>query len=106
MLLSTFFRAITIIIFDISWVSILCFAILVPESLDEIVSKFFVKPSIHGIHHHAIDRDTNCNYSTIFSVWNRIFTTRNLLKLEAVNTLAIEGEKDQSLVQLLIRPFF
>ena len=118
-LLSTFFRAIIIIIFDISWMSIICFEILVlfssafhhsniriPEFLDKIVSKFFVTPSIHGIHHHAIDRDTNSNYSTILSVWDRIFTTRNLLKLTAVNTIGIEGEKDQSLIQLLIRPFF
>ena len=99
--------------------SIICFEILVlfssafhhsniriPEFLDKIISKFFVTPSIHGIHHHAIDHDTNSNYSTIFSVWDRIFTTRNSLKLKAINTIGVEGEKDQSFIQLLTRPFF
>lgn len=77
LLLSTFFRAI-IIIFDISWISIICFEILVlfasafhhsnihiPTFLDKLISKFFVTPSIHGIHHHAKERDTNSNYSHI-----------------------------------------
>ena len=109
-LLSTFFRAI-IIIFDISWISITCFENLVlfasafhhsnihiPMFLDNLVSKFFVTPSIHGIHHHAKERDTNSNYSTIFSVWDIIFTTRNSLKLTTVNNIGIEGEKDQSLI--------
>ena len=118
-LLGTFFRAIIIIIFDISWISIICFEILVlfasafhhsniriPTFLDKLVSKFFVMPSIHGIHHHAKERDTNCNYSTIFSVWDIVFTTRNSLKLTTVNNIGIEGEKDQSLIHLLIRPFF
>ena len=84
-LLSTFFRAIIIIIFDISWMSIICFEILVlfssafhhsniriPEFLDKIVSKRFITSSIHGIHHHAIDRDTNSNYSTIFNYIQRL----------------------------------
>ena len=117
-LLSTFFRAI-IIIFDISWISIICFEILVlfalafhhsniriPTFLDKLVSKFFVTPSIHGIHHHAKEHDTNSNYLTILNVWDRILTTRNSLKLTAVNNIGIEGEKDQSLIHLLIRPFF
>ena len=76
LLLSTFFRAIIIIIFDISWISIICFEILVlfasafhhsnihiPMFLDNLVSKFFITPSIHGMHHHAKERDTNSNYS-------------------------------------------
>ena len=118
-LLSTFFRAIIIIIIDISWMSVICFEILVlfssafhhsniriPKFLDKLVSKVFVTPSIHGIHHHAKERDTNSNYSTIFSVWDRIFTARNSLKLTAFNNIGIEGEKDQPLIHLLIRPFF
>ncbi|MFL2934242.1 MAG: sterol desaturase family protein [Thalassobaculaceae bacterium] len=117
-LLSTFFRAVIIIIFDISWVSIICFEIFVlfapvfqhsniriPELPNKIISKFSAVPSVHGIHHHAIDRDTNSNYSTIFSVWDKIFTTGRSLRLTAVGIISIAGKKDQPLLQLLIRPF-
>ena len=113
-----FFRAVITIIFDISWASIICFEILVLfasafyhsnirilELLNKIISKFFVAPSIHGVHHHVIDCDTNSNYSTIFSVWDKVFSTGNSLRLTAVDIISIGGEKDQPLLKLLIRPF-
>ena len=114
-----FFRAVITIIFDISWDSIIYFKIHVLfasafnhsnirmlELLNKIISKFFVTPSIHGVHHHVIDGDTNSNYSTIFSVWDKVFSTGNSLRLTAVDIISIGGEKDQPLLKLLIRPFF
>ena len=34
-------------------------------------------PSIHWVHHHAIRRDTDSNYSALLSVWDRLFGSRS-----------------------------
>ena len=43
--------------------------------LDPILSKVFVTPNFHKIHHHYVLPHTDHNYGNIFSLWDHIFGT-------------------------------
>jgi sterol desaturase/sphingolipid hydroxylase (fatty acid hydroxylase superfamily) len=42
---------------------------------EPLLSRFIVTPGIHAVHHSNTARDTDSNYSTIFSVWDKLFGT-------------------------------
>lgn len=46
-----------------------------PERLDRVLRAVFVTPAMHRIHHSQRLEETNSNYSTIFSWWDRLFGT-------------------------------
>ena len=46
-----------------------------PERLDQLVRKLWVTPDMHRIHHSARERETNSNYGTMLSGWDRLFGT-------------------------------
>jgi len=45
------------------------------DFLDPILSKIFVTPNFHKIHHHYILPHTDHNYGNIFSLWDHLFGT-------------------------------
>ena len=45
------------------------------DFLDPILSKVFVTPNFHKIHHHYILPHTDHNYGNIFSLWDHLFGT-------------------------------
>ena len=46
-----------------------------PERLDRLLRSVFVSPAMHRVHHHRSLPETDTNYSTIFSLWDRLFGT-------------------------------
>jgi len=46
-----------------------------PERLDRWMRAFFVSPNMHRIHHSDIQEETDSNYASIFSVWDRLSRT-------------------------------
>ncbi|MBK8007099.1 MAG: sterol desaturase family protein [Rhizobiales bacterium] len=46
-----------------------------PERLDRTLRWVFVTPNMHSLHHSSDHRETDSNYGTVFSVWDRIFRT-------------------------------
>ena len=46
-----------------------------PERLDRALRWLFVTPNMHCLHHSAWHRETDSNYGTVFSVWDRLFGT-------------------------------
>ncbi len=46
-----------------------------PARLDAVVRLVFVTPAMHRVHHSQVPADTNSNYATIFSWWDRLFGT-------------------------------
>jgi sterol desaturase/sphingolipid hydroxylase (fatty acid hydroxylase superfamily) len=44
-----------------------------PKWLEKVASKILITPSLHKIHHSKLVDETNSNYSTIFSFWDRLF---------------------------------
>jgi sterol desaturase/sphingolipid hydroxylase (fatty acid hydroxylase superfamily) len=46
-----------------------------PAWLDRLLGRVFVTPAMHRVHHHRSLPWTDTNYSTIFSLWDRLFGT-------------------------------
>ena len=49
-----------------------------PLRLERALSKVFVTPRMHGIHHSVFRSETDSNYSVIFSWWDRLHKTLRL----------------------------
>ncbi len=98
----------TIVIFE----TLLAFAAIfhhsnvkLPGWLERPLSHVIVTPSIHWVHHHAIRRDTDSNYSALLSVWDRIFASRSKTMRTPEMPIGVEGRKDRAFSGLVKRPF-
>jgi sterol desaturase/sphingolipid hydroxylase (fatty acid hydroxylase superfamily) len=49
--------------------------IKVSDNIQRILGYVIVVPNIHRIHHSKIIKETNSNFSSIFSFWDKIFIT-------------------------------
>src|SRR6056300_1283093 len=108
--LSALVRSIIIILFNIELINLLSSIfhhsnINIPEKLEKMISLIFVTPSIHWVHHHQRQSETDANYSTIFSWWDKIFNSKSLFKRKLNMPIGVEGDQEQDLVKLVIRPF-
>ena len=116
-LMSAGVRAVVIIALDIPLTSVLVFETLVlvaaifqhsnlrlPKRLEAVLSRVIITPSIHWVHHHAVRHDTDSNYGTTLSVWDRLFGTLSPTPRTPEMTIGVEREHDRSLLSLLVRP--
>jgi len=116
--IATFIRAAVIVLFAVPFSSVLLFETLVliftffhhsnialPPRFESALSKIIITPSIHWVHHHAIRKDTDSNYGTIFSFWDKLFRTKSLTKRFKTMKIGVEGGKDTQFLKLLLRPF-
>lgn len=114
---ATFVRACVVFLFALPFSSIVMFESLVlmaaffhhsniklPKRLEGILSKIIITPSIHWVHHHAIRSDTDSNYGTIFSFWDKIFQTRSKTLRTTTMKIGVEGMKDKPFLRLLVLP--
>jgi sterol desaturase/sphingolipid hydroxylase (fatty acid hydroxylase superfamily) len=76
-----------------------------PQHLEAALAKVVITPSIHWVHHHRRRRDTDANYGTIFSFWDRMFGSRTPTRRRPTMPIGIEGEDELGLLDLLARPF-
>lgn len=76
-----------------------------PDVLERALSLVIVTPSIHWVHHHAQRKDTDSNYATLLSVWDRIFASRSRTRRTPAMKIGVEGLSDRPLAGLLLRPF-
>ena len=82
--------------------------ISLPAWLDSAISKVFVSPNVHKVHHHHTQPLTDTNYGNIFSIWDRLFKTYSvpeigLLKY-GIDTHPLEKEHN-NMGKLLVIPF-
>ena len=77
----------------------------IPPRLERVLSWFVVTPAIHWVHHHAVRQDTDSNYATILSVWDRLFGQRSQTQRWPEMPIGVERLTDKHLFHLLIRPF-
>ena len=88
MLLSVFWRMAQIRLLGVDrealaiWQKLLMISILfhhsnlrLPESFEKQLVKFVVTPRMHGIHHSDVAAETNSNWSSLLSVWDRLHGT-------------------------------
>lgn len=117
-LLSALVRAAVIILLGIPFTTVAVFEVLVavnaifhhsnlklPPWLERPLSWLIVTPSIHWVHHHAIRRDTDSNYSALLSVWDRIFGSSSATRRTPEMPIGVEGLSDRSALSLVARPF-
>jgi Sterol desaturase len=79
-----------------------------PIGLERLVSKVFVTPRMHGIHHSQVQRENNSNYGTIFSFWDRVHRTLglNIPQSEIVVGIpAYANAEDNRVSAALLMPF-
>ncbi len=115
---ATFVRAAVVIAFAVPFTSVVIFEVLVlaftlfhhsnialPLRLESAVSKIIITPSIHWVHHHAIRKDTDSNYGTIFSFWDILFRSKSKTQRSTNMKIGVEGRKDRNFLKLLFAPF-
>ena len=117
-LLSALVRALVILVAGVPLASVVVFetvlAVVVlfhhsnlrlPQGFERALSLVIVTPSIHWVHHHANRTDTDSNYSTVLSVWDRLFGSRSANRRVVDMAIGVEGEREVPIGGLLLRPF-
>ena len=117
--LSSLVRAVVIILLGMPISTVVIFETLVtvaaifhhsniklPAGLEKMLSLLIVTPSIHWVHHHAQRSDTDANYSTILSIWDKLFGSVALGARKPDMQIGVEGAKEQKLLRLILRPFY
>ncbi|MBI1252571.1 MAG: sterol desaturase family protein [Alphaproteobacteria bacterium] len=117
-LISAVARAPIIILTDISFISVLAFETLVllaavfhhsnarlPPRIETALCIFVVTPSHHWVHHHAQRADTDSNYGTVLTMWDRLFGSLSATRRSPDMTIGVEGQRDAPLLALAALPF-
>jgi sterol desaturase/sphingolipid hydroxylase (fatty acid hydroxylase superfamily) len=111
-------RALLIFVLAVPLSSVLVFEVLVlvaalfhhsnlrlPPAFEKVLSLVIVTPAIHWVHHHAVRADTDSNYSTMLSVWDRLFGSRSATQRHADMKIGVEKRPETPLLGLILRPF-
>lgn len=51
-----------------------------PERLDRVLRLVIVTPTLHKVHHSVVRAESDANYSSLFSWWDRVFRTLRLVR--------------------------
>ncbi|MEJ8801969.1 sterol desaturase family protein [Pontibacter sp. H249] len=79
-----------------------------PFNLERGLCRFIVTPRMHGIHHSIVAKETNSNYSVIFSWWDRLHKTLQLHVTQdeiVIGVPAYRDPKEQTPLKLFTMPF-
>jgi sterol desaturase/sphingolipid hydroxylase (fatty acid hydroxylase superfamily) len=82
--------------------------IKLPSKFEKALNLLFVTPRMHGIHHSMVKRETDSNFSIIFSFWDRIHKTvrLNVPQNEIVTGVSVyPNENELTIWNLLKLPF-
>jgi sterol desaturase/sphingolipid hydroxylase (fatty acid hydroxylase superfamily) len=82
--------------------------IFLPIRLERLLNVLFVTPRMHGIHHSLVRGETDSNYSTIFSFWDRLHRTSRLDVPQrdiVIGVPAYRNERELTIWGCLILPF-
>lgn len=79
-----------------------------PIDLERRLNRVLVTPRMHGIHHSVVGKETNSNYSVIFSWWDRLARSLKLNVPQGQVVIGVPGyllPADNGLRSLLLLPF-
>jgi sterol desaturase/sphingolipid hydroxylase (fatty acid hydroxylase superfamily) len=79
-----------------------------PPALDRAIRAAIVSPSMHKVHHSVEIAETNSNYTSILSVWDRLFGTFRLREDDHAIEFGVpeySASRFQTFAGLLITPF-
>jgi len=79
-----------------------------PPGVEQRLNAMLVTPRMHGIHHSTRPEETDSNYSSLLSCWDRLHRSLRLDVLQATVTIGVTGfltPEDVTLEQSLMLPF-
>jgi sterol desaturase/sphingolipid hydroxylase (fatty acid hydroxylase superfamily) len=79
-----------------------------PVAWERRLNRIFVTPRMHGVHHSAVGRETNSNYSVIFSWWDRLNRSLRLNVGQSDIVIGVPGylrPGDNRVLPMLALPF-
>lgn len=79
-----------------------------PIRLERLLNLMLVTPRMHGIHHSQVRRETDSNYSVVFSWWDRLHRTVRLNVPQSHIVIGVPGysqPEDNGLRAVLALPF-
>lgn len=81
--------------------------IRISEKANRIMRTILVSPNMHRVHHSNIREETDSNYSSVFSFWDRIFGTYRSRENKSIEFGLKQWmeEKWQTAKGLLVLPF-
>ncbi len=120
LVLSTFFRLPVVILIGMSFTQLVLFEALlnvstlfhhsnlaVPEKWDRVLRTFMVTPNMHRVHHSVELSETNSNFTSLLSVWDRVFRSFRTRKDTHTITIGLPSFREieyQRLWGFLITP--
>jgi len=79
--------------------------IRLPAIAENVLSKIIVTPDIHRVHHSKWRPETDSNFSSLLSFWDRVFRTRKETDLEKIQLGLDEfGPEDDNLAGIMETP--
>ena len=116
--LSALARAPLLIAFDVPLTSVFAYDAIVtlaalfhhsnvrlPARAEAMVRHVFVTPSHHWVHHHAVRADTDSNYATVLTLWDRLLGSWSPTQRTLDMTIGAENAPDLPLARLVLQPF-
>jgi sterol desaturase/sphingolipid hydroxylase (fatty acid hydroxylase superfamily) len=116
-ILSACVRAVVIVLWDIPFATVVAFEGLVliaaifqhsnlrlPRAFERALSFVIITPSIHWVHHHAVQRDTDSNYGTVLSLWDRAFGSLSPTERTPDMEIGTQGRAERDFPGLLANP--
>lgn len=100
----------TLIIFDLLVTGLTLFHhsnVKLPKNLDKVISLVLVSPRYHQTHHSFYLSETDSNYSTIFTFWDRLHRSYGSLKNPEEIVIGVPAFEsyEMTLIQLIKLPF-
>jgi sterol desaturase/sphingolipid hydroxylase (fatty acid hydroxylase superfamily) len=78
----------------------------IPVKVDRLIAHLLITPNLHRVHHSQIVKETNSNYGSLLSIWDRVFGTfRYCRRPKTIKLGLIEERRQLSIRDLLILPF-
>jgi len=121
LLLSVVWRTVLVLLTGIGPLALIVFEIIfecagqfhhsnwrLPLGIERVLQKLFVTPRMHGIHHSIVLRETNSNWGTIFSLWDRLHHSQRIDVSQDAITIGVPAYRDETeltLGKLLLLPF-
>lgn len=121
LVLSTFARLPVLVLIGMSFSQLVIFETLlnvstlfhhsnlaVPERWDRLIRFFVVTPNMHRVHHSVVMQETNSNFTSLLSVWDRLyktFRTREDTRAITLGLPVFREEKWQRAWGFFITPF-
>ncbi len=113
LILSTFFRLPVVILLGISFAQLVFFETLlnlstlfhhsnlaVPEKWDRVLRTVMVTPNMHRVHHSAERLETDSNFTSLLSIWDRLYRTFRTREDTHAITLGLPSFRESRYQQL------